>query len=124
MSVKFIRKMKTFNRREHTRLNINCLVKYQLLESNTPEKILTNMVDLSTGGALLNTFDVKLELESKVEMEFQMLVHDTPLHAKGVVVRVTEKKPKSFRAGIQFEEISKHDLDQLNEFFKQNERRK
>ena len=124
MSVKFVRKMKTFNRRKHVRLNVNCLVRYWLPGSDVPEKILTNMIDLSAGGVLLNTFEVKLELKSKVEIEFQMPVHDAPIHVKGVVVRVAQKKPKSFRVGVQFEEIGKHDLEQLNDFFKQNNRRK
>jgi hypothetical protein len=124
MALKFVRKMKTFNRRKHIRLNVNCLVHYWFPGANAPEKILTYFVVLSAGGVLLNTFQVKLDLKSNVEIEFQIPGHDKPLHAKGVVMRVTKKTPKSFRAGVKFEEISRHDLDQLNDFFKQSSRRK
>jgi len=108
--------MKAFNRRKHTRLNINCLVRFHAPQGDGSQKTLTNLMDLSAGGALLNTFDTKLDVKSKVEVEFQLPGDDSPMTVLATVIRSIKKRVGGFQAGVQFHDIRKQDFEHLQEF--------
>jgi len=116
VAIKVIRKMKAFNRRKHARVNINCLVRFHSSQAGSAEKTLTNLIDLSAGGALLNTFDTKLKLKSQVEVEFQLPGDEVSIMILATVTRAVKKRGGNFQAGVQFKDIQKQDFDRLQKF--------
>ena len=116
MVLKYIRRIKALNRRKFVRVNLNCLVKYKTEAEGRQAKVLTNLVNLSTGGALLNTFGQKLGSKERVELEFQLPNSDKPICVSGESARSIQKRKGSFQVGVQFKEISKQDLDVIQDY--------
>lgn len=116
MAIKFVRRMKAFDRRKHVRINLNCLVKYTTAGSSKTTKHLTNLVNVSESGALLNTFEQKLEKKAKVELEFQLPNSVSPLIISGEVMRTYARRKDSFQSGIQFNNADKKDVELIKEF--------
>lgn len=116
MVFKFVRRIKAFDRRKHVRINLNCLVKYTLQGTGKEAKCLTNLSNLSLGGALLNTFENRLESKSAIELEFQLPTAEKPIVVKAEVMRLLAKRKNSYQAGVRFVEISKQDLDTLQKY--------
>jgi len=77
------------------------------------------LIDLSAGGALLNSFDTKLEPKSQVEIEFQLPGDEVPIVVLATVTRAVKKRRGSFQAGMQFKDIQKQDFDRLQKFIAQ-----
>ena len=116
MAIKFIRRMKTFNRRQFVRVRINCIVKFKVNNSGKEVGRLTNLVDLSEGGIKVNTFDDRLAPKTQVHLEFQLPGVERSVVAKGDVVRSYQKRKGSYQAGVLFKEISREDIEIIKSY--------
>lgn len=116
MAIKFIRKMKPFNRRQSVRLNISCLAKYSVEGLAKRVSTLTNLINVSEGGALVVTFGVQLVPKTKVELQFQMPNIARPIVAQGEVVQSHPKKKNVYQAGVRFLNLKEEDRQGLRSF--------
>jgi c-di-GMP-binding flagellar brake protein YcgR len=116
MAIKFIRKMKSFDRRKYIRINLNCLVKYRVEASEKTTRHLTNLVNISIGGALLNTFEQKLEKNSKVELEFQLPNAENPVLVSGEIARTYPRRRGSYQAGVEFKGVGEKNLEFIKKY--------
>ena len=116
MAIKFIRKMKAFNRRQSVRLNISCLAKYSVEGVAKRVSTLTNLINVSEGGALVVTFDVQLVPKTKVELQFQMPNLAKPIVVQGEVVQSHPKKKSVYQAGVRFLNLKEEDRQALRNF--------
>jgi len=116
MAIKFIHKIKAFNRRKSVRLHISCLAKYNVAGQAKRVSTLTNLVNLSEGGALVVTFDTRLAPKAKIELQFQMPNMDRAIIAQGEVVQSHAKKKNVYQAGIQFLSLKEEDRQAIHSF--------
>jgi c-di-GMP-binding flagellar brake protein YcgR len=105
MALKFIRRIKPFDRRRNIRLNVSCLAKYSVGGSAKSGATLTNLVNLSEMGALVVTFDKQLFPKTKIELQFQLPGASKPVAAQGEVVRSSQRKRNIYLAGVQFQNL-------------------
>jgi len=116
MVIKFIRKMRSFNRRQSVRLNISCLAKYSVEGVAKRVSTLTNLINVSEGGALVVTFDVQLVPKTKVELQFQIPSFSRPVVVQGEVVQSHPKKKNVYQAGVRFLNLKEEDRQGLRSF--------
>ena len=108
--------MQAFNRRQYGRLNISCLSKYDTEVAGKKENALTNLINISEGGALIVTFNKKLAPKTWVALEFQLPDIAKAISAQGEVVRTYERRKGIYQAGIQFKNLKADDLQKIKEF--------
>ena len=116
MALKFIRQMKAFNRRHSGRLYISCLAKYDAEVGGKKENALTNLINISEGGALIVTFHKKLAPKTLMDLQFQLPNMNKAISVQGEVARTYERRKGIYQAGIQFKNLKADDLQKIKEF--------
>jgi len=116
MTLKFIRKIGFFNRRKGVRLRISCLARYQAGAGTRPITCLTNIVNLSEGGAQIVTFEQTLAPGTRLDLQFQLPGLKNPVKAAAEVSSTVKVREKLFRSGVRFLEMREEDRKALKGF--------
>ena len=124
MPFKIIHKLKPFDRRRHPRLNLHCVAKFETKDTKEKLSCLTNLMNLSEGGALVVTFNQKIPSNTKVELEFPLPGIKGTVKAEGTVRNTVAKGKKFFESCIQFSDLSKENQNILKEFVESRLKRK
>jgi hypothetical protein len=124
MAIRIFRKLKAFDRRKYPRLSLNCVAKFTATDTKEKISCLTNLMNLSEGGALVVTFDQKIPANSKVELEFPLPNSKKTIRAEGTVRNTVSRGKRFFESCIQFSNVSREDQSVLNDFVESRLKRK
>ncbi len=116
MAIRFIRKLRPFNRRQSVRLNISCLAKYSVAGLAKKVPALTNLINVSEGGALVVTFDLQLVPKTRIELQFQMPNIGKAIAVQGEVVQSHQKRKDVYQTGVRFLNLKEEDRQVIRDF--------
>jgi c-di-GMP-binding flagellar brake protein YcgR len=116
MAIKFIRRMKSFDRRRYPRLSLSCIAKYHVEGAKQADRLPTNILNLSEGGVLLVAFKEKMPDNSKITLQFQLPGRKEIIEAAGIVKNTIARRKNFFESCIMFTGLRDDQKKVIQEF--------